>query len=792
MEVTFFNSIFSDTPQYVKATDMLDRIKNGKWEDLAYNVRVAKDKDAKTIAKKKLPAICWSGKFPTRYDDKCIKHSGLVCLDFDGFEDIDSLNNFKGLVCADNHTFAAFISPSGLGLKVLVKIPTELDNHKGYFRALHEYYDTPYFDTTSKNPSRVCFATYDPDTYINHDSLLWEIYADEEVIQAHTPATAIVPITDNSEVVRRLLKWHKDKFPMVTGQRNHNAYVLASALNEYGVPQHEAVTVISSNYQMEGFGLAEIETTVRSAYKNAAAFGTKVFENTEVIKQVKHQIKQGDQQAAQAILKSHQVVDTAKAVESLTTTQSNEWEFWVFNPDTNRYTIDEMEFFSFLQCNGFYKFYPDKENPESILFVEVHNNLVKPTSVYKIKDFVLKYLKDKDRGLPFGLVNYFLRNPKFFKQDYLTNLESIELKFLKETKDTAYIYYSNCIVKVTPDNIETISYIDVDGYIWQGNLLDREYTPSDTDATFDFNQFIKNIGNESRLESMQSAIGYLLHNYKPRGYCPAVVLNDEVISDNPEGGTGKGLFCSAISKMRRAATIDGKNFDLNKTFAFQTVSLDTQVLVFDDIKKHFDFEGFFSIITEGMTVERKNKDAITIPFEDAPKIVFTTNYAIKGSGNSFARRKFDLEFCQFYNKDFTPEDEFGRLLFEDWDSVDWSKFDAYMINCLQSYLTTGLVEADLNNLKVRTLGAATSHEFIEWMGLTKDGDKVQRITLGQRVLINDLMHAFTTDYPDYAERSKFSLSRIRFKRWVDAYIKFLGKGEINRASNGNYVYIEEN
>ena len=36
-------------------------------------------------------------------------------------------------------------------------------------------------------------------------------------------------------------------------------------------------------------------------------------------------------------------------------------------------------------------------------------------------------------------------------------------------------------------------------------------------------------------------------------------------------------------------------------------------------------------------MEKKNKDAIKIPFEKSPKIGITTNYAIKGAGNSFAR-----------------------------------------------------------------------------------------------------------------------------------------------------------
>ena len=50
---------------------------------------------------------------------------------------------------------------------------------------------------------------------------------------------------------------------------------------------------------------------------------------------------------------------------------------------------------------------------------------------------------------------------------------------------------------------------------------------------------------------MQSTIGYLLHGWKNLSYSPAVILNDEVISDNPEGGTGKGLFMNGLAQMKK-------------------------------------------------------------------------------------------------------------------------------------------------------------------------------------------------------------------------------------------------
>ena len=64
---------------------------------------------------------------------------------------------------------------------------------------------------------------------------------------------------------------------------------------------------------------------------------------------------------------------------------------------------------------------------------------------------------------------------------------------------------------------------------------------------------------------MRSTIGYLLHGWKNLAYCPAVILNDEVISENPEGGTGKGLFMNGLSMMKKVVVIDGKSFNFERS-----------------------------------------------------------------------------------------------------------------------------------------------------------------------------------------------------------------------------------
>jgi hypothetical protein len=291
---------------------------------------------------------------------------------------------------------------------------------------------------------------------------------------------------------------------------------------------------------------------------------------------------------------------------------------------------------------------------------------------------------------------------------------------------------------------------------------------------------------------MESTIGFLMHGHKNLSYCPAVILNDEVISDNPEGGTGKGIFMNALAQMKKVVTIDGKSFFFERSFAYQLVSADTQILVFDDVKKAFDFERLFSVVTEGLTLEKKNKDAIKIPFSKSPKIAITTNYAIKGAGNSFARRKWELELHQHYNKNYTPLDEFKKLLFGDWNDDEWCAFDNYMISCVQTYLSKGLIKSKFVNLKIRQLSAETCHDFIEWCGVINGSLRNEKLQKDTKITLQDCYYDFIEEYPDYGPKAKLTISRIKFNKWMVSYAIFLtgSSPEQGRDTHGRWMRMK--
>jgi len=246
-----------------------------------------------------------------------------------------------------------------------------------------------------------------------------------------------------------------------------------------------------------------------------------------------------------------------------------------------------------------------------------------------------------------------------------------------------------------------------------------------------------------------------------------------------------------LGHMKKLVTIDGKAFAFEKSFAYQLVSADTQILCFDDVKKYFDFERLFSVVTEGLTLEKKNRDAIKIPFHKSPKVCITTNYAIKGTGNSFARRKWELELHQHYNKTFTPEQEFGKLLFGDWDDKEWCYFDNYMINCTQTYLNTGLVKSEFINLKIRQLIAATSHAFGEWCGLVDGFEENIKLAPKVKIYQNELYYDFIDENPDFGPRATNYIPRQKFYKWINSYClyKYQVSPEVGRDGTGKWIII---
>lgn len=173
MKVTIFENVFQkDNPHHIHLSTALKRIQEGSSATTISEVRGG-DKESK----KKLPVVLFSGEFSSRNDEALFDHSGFIVLDFDHIDVASS----KSLLATDPYVYSCWVSPSGDGLKALVRI-TNPERHRDHFRSLVTYFSKQYnlqVDESGINESRACFESYDPDISINDDAIRFGAFATE-------------------------------------------------------------------------------------------------------------------------------------------------------------------------------------------------------------------------------------------------------------------------------------------------------------------------------------------------------------------------------------------------------------------------------------------------------------------------------------------------------------------------------------------------------------------------------------------------------------------------------------
>ena len=273
-KVTVFDNLYNlKNPKYADIDYVLKKIGSESCKELVSIIRSESDKSSRNQIKRKLPCVLFSGEFTDRLDSALVEHSGFICLDFDGFEDSQSLLEYRDILIKDKYTYSVFISPSGDGLKLIVKIPTIISDHRLHFLALKEYYNSKYFDASCINESRVCYMSSDNTIFINKDSHTFTNKAKKsEVVKKEFN----VEVKDDQRIISGLMKWWSQRYGIVEGERNRNVYILSMAFNEFGISELEAKSFMMQ-FAHTGFDEEEIRGCVESAYRKSHLFNTKTF-----------------------------------------------------------------------------------------------------------------------------------------------------------------------------------------------------------------------------------------------------------------------------------------------------------------------------------------------------------------------------------------------------------------------------------------------------------------------------------------------------------------------------------
>jgi hypothetical protein len=420
---------------------------------------------------------------------------------------------------------------------------------------------------------------------------------------------------------------------------------------------------------------------------------------------------------------------TVEEAKEMVTVLEKQWgkkicTFWDID-SKGRPVINRARLNAFLFDTGGFALY--FHNTSTIYrIVRIVDGRVEESSSEQVKKFIKQYILNLplsfDGGIcPEELLEVVLKGASsYFCDAFFEFLDARNINFLKDDADTAYFPFKNGVVEIKRNGGVTLrSYGDIKKYVWANEVIDFEIQiDQDFDPSLcEYYRFLENISGKDaeRLTYAISLIGYMLHSWKnpSRPYAP--IMAEETDDEKKGGGTGKGIFIKAIGKLIPVVTIDGKNFKIDKNFAFQRVGFDTRLIVIEDCPKNIEFEKFYPTITEGITIEKKNKDEIFLNYAESPKIAFTTNYSISQEAEHSKRRQRVFEFAAHYNSRFTPEDEFKHKFFDDWNRDEWTKFYNLFFMCVGAYLDGGIKAIDNSDkMKRKHIKLAYGEEFLDW------------------------------------------------------------------------------
>jgi hypothetical protein len=392
------------------------------------------------------------------------------------------------------------------------------------------------------------------------------------------------------------------------------------------------------------------------------------------------------------------------------------------------------------------------------------------------------------------------------------NPQSNPLPVLKDTKDQIIIPFRNGVVVITADEISLKKYSEVvsDGNgVWKDKVIDRdiEIRPSEIkDGGFKaplafqcegiYSDFVRKVmirdgDSESvsyvkSLRAVESCLGYLMHGYNNPAVSKFIYLTDWSVSDgnSPNGGNGKSLIFQSLMYLKDRVPkspngkgafsfIDGKTWQSEGSasrfnITSSAVNEKTDVFFIDDAPDDWDAKAIFTHVTGDFTTESKGQTAIVIPSEVKPKIVVSSNYPPVGSGNSYERRRMILHAGNYFKtkqQEGIEEpivDEYGKLLYDEFDDKDWSDFYNYCFLCGQRYLKYGLKPQPLDRLKTemghKSVSIQVGTNVAQWLSnhLKTQKSRFEEVPGYSQ---DDLYNDYKKDFPNDSEMTPTELHK---------------------------------
>jgi len=482
-------------------------------------------------------------------------------------------------------------------------------------------------------------------------------------------------------------------------------------------------------------------------------------------------------------------------VKGQNTTAADQGVFWEEHTDNKGKVIKEYHD-SWLYERTLRKIGVFKDKQGTIYHEELPNRVRVDVPVSDVPALVIDYIKSRGHNNEVDILDYVVSNSNRLGRSGIPFFPVREIKFLRDNELYMFFPCTTQILRISRKNskLEWLDYEDIDVLVdieatipFDGILVsDDEAWESVFAAFIEFTMK----QNPRRIRALKCNLGFLIDQWKLGSKSRAVVFLDEgqVEGAPPNGRSGKSLMTQALLYIRKPSIIiDAQGIDPNSRFMFQSVPLNAQVVILDDVNIRLKSERLFSIITGPFVIERKNREPVMTEHELAPKLLVTSNKTPVGPGRSNADRFSVIGFSDYFDHTHSPRDEWPDEIYSGWKSDEWSRFYTYIFTVLiPEYLKYGLESTESpENLRRNQVIQTTSYDFFNWCleNLTADMGKEETSNLR----LNCVVHVGEAT----GKRLEGDISL--FTRWARIFVEqyLEAKLTIKKSNGRNYLVIEK-
>lgn len=504
------------------------------------------------------------------------------------------------------------------------------------------------------------------------------------------------------------------------------------------------------------------------------------------------------------------------------------YRFWDLEPKFDKdknfkkfeFTFNNRHAYNFLVRNGFCRI-EDKNNKEGHIFAHIDGNIVKEVLAGKMRDYIIAFLEERKSDTE--LFNMVYRTTQV-KDSSMSNLPVKAIEFKDADKDYQYMFFQNKTWKITKHAIEEFKPGAVNCFTWDNEVIKHDVKLTEDFFKVEYNKELEKFSinilntdsvlfkflintanmhwrvtetgvverneageeverykltateeyeNQIHLINRLYTLGYMMHRYKnpSKAWCPYFMENKVTEESVSNGGSGKSICANIPAHYMNTIPLDGRNPDLlaNNHWT-ENINEHVDLLHFEDMHQYSKFNVLYNLITGPMPVNPKHSRGYTLAFEQSPKLVMSSNYAIKDLDQSSRRRLLFSVFSDYYhhgpNDEFdsarTPESEFGMILFKDFDENQWNLASNLVAQCIKLFLTIPKVDPPMVNVEKRNLLGVMGDAFLDWAD-------VYFSPLSGRLNVNTVKQ---DAFMSFVAITKSKFTANKFKAALIAYCKY--------------------